>query len=165
VLDRQWFLRLRFTDLRSATGAITTITPMTALPTVITVRNGLAAASSLVSGPGMDGAGIMGGTATDIMATPITVTAMDITAGMADTAAMVDTTGMVDPADITPVAMAAGTEAMVDTAADMPAEAIAVDMLVARDMAAVQVVDTVAAGTQHTAALDIVVAVMAAVTT
>jgi hypothetical protein len=113
----------------------------------------------------MDGAGIMGGTATDIMATPITVTAMDITAGMADTAAMVDTTGMVDPADITPVAMAAGTEAMVDTAADMPAEAIAVDMLVARDMAAVQVVDTVAAGTQHTAALDIVVAVMAAVTT
>lgn len=107
----------------------------------------------------------MGGTATDIMATPITVTAMDITAGMADTAAMVDTTGMVDPADITPVAMAAGTEAMVDTAADMPAEAIAVDMLVARDMAAVQVVDTVAAGTQHTAALDIVVAVMAAVTT
>ncbi len=165
MLDRQWFLRLRFTDLRSATGAITTITPMTALPTVITVRNGLAAASSLVSGPGMDGAGIMGGTATDIMATPITVTAMDITAGMADTAAMVDTTGMVDPADITPVAMAAGTEAMVDTAADMPAEAIAVDMLVARDMAAVQVVDTVAAGTQHTAALDIVVAVMAAVTT
>ena len=155
MLDRQWFLRLRFTDLRSATGAITTITPMTALPTVITVRNGLAAASSLVSGPGMDGAGIMGGTATDIMATPITVTAMDITAVMADTGAMVDTVGMAVPADITPVATVAGTEAAVDTTADMPAV----------DMEAVPVVDTVAAGTQHTAALDIAVAVMAAVTT
>src|SRR6478672_11390683 len=52
---------------------------MPALPTVITARNGLAAASSLVSGPGMDGAGIMVGTVTDIMATPIT--------GMVDTMA------------------------------------------------------------------------------
>ena len=71
--------------LRSANGVITPITRMHALPTAITGRSGLAAASSLASGRGTAGAGdTVGAADTAGVADTVTAAGLDMDTAVAD---------------------------------------------------------------------------------